>query len=108
MTAVYEELDELLVNPTRLAIVALLASARWAEFATVRDAVATTDSTLSKQVSALSERGYVEVRKGYVGRRPRTWLNITDAGRAALARHIGALQRIAGGFGTAGSPSAPT
>ncbi|MBM0231330.1 transcriptional regulator [Micromonospora sp. STR1_7] len=38
---------------------------------------------------------YVEVRKGYVGKRPRTWINLSAAGRSALSAHIAALQDIA-------------
>lgn len=89
------ELDQLLLDPTRLAIVALLAAAEWAEFGFVRDSVRLSDSALSKQVTTLSRNDYVAVRKGYVGKRPRTWLNLTDTGRDHLAGHIAALQAIA-------------
>ncbi|MFD5827326.1 winged helix-turn-helix domain-containing protein [Lentzea sp. NPDC060358] len=89
------ELDQLLLDPTRLAIVSLLTAAEWAEFGFVRDSVGLSDSALSKQVTTLSKSSYVEVRKGYVNKRPRTWLNLTDAGRAALSGHISALQAIA-------------
>jgi DNA-binding transcriptional ArsR family regulator len=88
-------LDQTLLEPTRLAILAVLAATEWAEFAFVRDSVDVSDSTLSKRVSALAESGYVEVRKGYVGKRPRTWLNLSTAGRTALSGHIAALQEIA-------------
>jgi DNA-binding transcriptional ArsR family regulator len=89
------KLDPALLEPTRLAILAVLAGAEWAEFAFVRDSVEVSDSTLSKRVSALADGGYVEVRKGYVGKRPRTWLNLSKAGRTALSGHIAALQEIA-------------
>ena len=89
------ELDQLLLDPTRLAIVSLLAAAEWAEFGFVRDSVRLSDSALSKQVTTLSKGDLVEVRKGYVGKRPRTWLNLTDNGRGKLAEHIAALQAIA-------------
>lgn len=89
------ELSPLLVDPTRLSIVALLAATQWAEFGWVRDSVGVTDSALSKQVKTLSASGYIEVRKGYVGNRPRTWLNLSDFGRNALQAHIAVLQQIA-------------
>ena len=54
------------------------------------------DSTLSKQVALLEGVGYVHVKKGYVGKRPRTWLRLTPAGRAALGAHLAALRAIAG------------
>ena len=82
------DLDPALLDPTRLSIVSLLAATNWAEFGYVRDSVRVSDSALSKQVSALDKLGYVEVDKGYVGKRPRTWLNLSDAGREALTAHL--------------------
>jgi DNA-binding MarR family transcriptional regulator len=90
-------LDEVVHQPVRFSVVAALAAAEQAEFGFVRDAVQVSDSVLSKQVAVLESAGYVEVRKGYVGKRPRTWLRLTDAGRAAFAAHLSTLQEIAGG-----------
>ncbi len=89
------DLDPLLLDPTRLAIVSLLSATRWAEFGWVRDQAGLSDSALSKQVGTLARQGYVETDKGYVGKRPRTWLNLSDAGHAALEGHLAALQGIA-------------
>jgi DNA-binding MarR family transcriptional regulator len=75
--------------------VALLAGATRAEFGFVRDQVELSDSVLSKQTSALEDAGYVRVQKGFVGRRPRTWLSLTGQGRGRFARHIAALRLIA-------------
>lgn len=90
----HAELDPALLDPTRLSIVSLLASTRHAEFAWVRDQVGLSDSALSKQVTTLGKHGYVEAEKGYVGKRPRTWLDLSDAGRRALEGHVAALQGI--------------
>ncbi len=88
-------LDELLVNPARLAILAVLAPTQHAEFSAVRDAARLSDSVLSKQATTLAEHGYLDIRKGHVGKRPRTWFSITATGRQALTTHIAALQAIA-------------
>lgn len=89
-------LDEVIHSPVRFSIVAALASVDEAEFAAIRDAVEVSDSVLSKQVTTLEQAGYVKVRKGYVGKRPRTWLSLTRAGRSAFQAHLGALREIAG------------
>lgn len=89
------DLDDLLSNGVRFSIVAALQGVQRAEFALVRDSVEITDSALSKQVATLETAGYVDVTKGRVGRRPRTWLSLTAAGRDALARHLSALSAIA-------------
>ena len=47
-------------------------------------------------MSTLEQAGYVKVRKGYVGKRPRTWLSLTRNGRTAYTGHLAALREIAG------------
>ncbi|MFF2900020.1 winged helix-turn-helix domain-containing protein [Streptomyces sp. NPDC057966] len=88
-------IDPAINHPTRLAVVAFLSACDEAEFAAVRGGCQVSDSMLSKIASALEAIGYLAVRKGYVGKRPRTWLSLTPAGRQALALHIAALQGIA-------------
>ncbi|MEW2396080.1 transcriptional regulator [Streptomyces sp. NPDC046862] len=88
------DFDSALLDPTRLSIVSLLTGVDWAEFGWVRETVGLSPSALSKQVGTLEARGYVEVKKGYVGKRPRTWLNLTQAGRNALEGHVAALRRV--------------
>lgn len=89
------ELDDVIHSPVRFSIVATLAAAERAEFGFVRDTVEVSDSVLSKQVSTLEQAGYVRVDKGYVGKRPRTWLSLTADGRTAFQSHCAALRAIA-------------
>lgn len=90
-------LDEVIHAPVRFSIVAALAGVDDAEFARIRDAVEVSDSALSKQATALEKAGYIRVQKGYVGKRPRTWLSLTRGGRRAYEAHLEALRAIAGG-----------
>lgn len=90
------QLDEVIHSPVRFSIVAALAGVDEAEFGHVRDTIEVSDSVLSKQSAQLEAAGYVKIRKGYVGKRPRTWLSLTAAGRAAYTRHLQALRAIAG------------
>jgi DNA-binding transcriptional ArsR family regulator len=86
--------DDLIHAPTRLAIVSLLAATQWAEFKFIRDSLALSDSALSKQLTTLEQAGYVDIRKAFVGKRPRTSARLTSAGRAAFEQHVAALQGI--------------
>lgn len=86
--------DELIHPPTRLAIVSLLAASQWADFKFIRDSVGLSDSALSKQLTTLEQAGYAEIRKGYAGKRPRTSVRLTPAGRAAFEQHVAALQEM--------------
>jgi DNA-binding HxlR family transcriptional regulator len=97
-------LDPVIHFPLRLSIMACLAPVTEAEFGFVRNTVEISAATLSKQMTVLEEAGYVAVRKGYVGKRPRTWLALTGAGRASLAGHLAALRAIAGDVAPASAP----
>ncbi|MED7953362.1 transcriptional regulator [Kitasatospora sp. NPDC058201] len=100
--------DPLLQHPTRLTVLAFLSACAEAEFGTVRDHCEVSDSVLSKAATALEQAGYLKVRKGAVGRRPRTWLVATRAGRRALTEHLAELQRLVAAAEAAGAATAAT
>jgi DNA-binding MarR family transcriptional regulator len=95
------ELDEIIHAPVRLSIVAALAVAQKADFRFLRDTIEVSDSLLSKHILTLEEAGYVHVDKTFVGKRARTWLSLTERGRAAYTTYIDVLRRI-----TEGTPHA--
>ena len=89
--------DELIHAPTRLSLVAFLAATGWADFSVLRDSLGLSDSALSKQLATLEDADYIEIRKAFAGKRPRTSARLTPAGRTAFDRHVLALQEIVAG-----------
>lgn len=83
----------------RLGLCALLQSAEWVDFGTARDMLGASDSATSKHSRALEEAGYLQVRKGSVGRRPRTWFRLTPTGHDAIRRHLDWLAGLRVGSG---------
>jgi DNA-binding MarR family transcriptional regulator len=96
------QLDSLVHHPVRLGILTVVAAVERCTFAYLKDTLEVTDGNLSRNVTALEQAGLVEVEKGYEGRRPRTWVSATLAGREALTRHLAALQAL-----TSWSPEPP-
>jgi DNA-binding MarR family transcriptional regulator len=86
--------DELIHPSTRLAIVALLASADWVEFSFVREKLALSDSALSKQFATLEEAGYLTIERAVSNRRRRVRVRLTAAGRRAFEGHVAALRAV--------------
>lgn len=87
--------DAAIHAPGRLQICAILAAVEEAEFSTVRDTIAVSDSVLSKHIKLLEDAGYLVVRKAALGGRQRTWLAQTPSGRQAFAAHVAELTRLA-------------
>lgn len=103
------ELSAVLGSLPRLKVVAFLDGCREAEFGVITDLCETNKSTLSKTTTALGAAGYITITKGYAGRRPRTWLALTDGGRAAYHEHLHALTALAQqAREAAGETSAPS
>lgn len=86
--------DELIHPSTRLAIVSLLASADWIDFAFVRDRLELSDSALSKQFTTLENAGYIVVERPVSDSRRRVRVHLTDEGRAAFEGHVAALRAV--------------
>jgi DNA-binding MarR family transcriptional regulator len=87
-------LDPVIHQETRLRLMALLASlgeGAQVEFTWLKEALDLTEGNLSSHLAKLEEAGYVQVEKGYQGRRPRTWVRLTPQGRAAYQAHRQAL-----------------
>jgi DNA-binding MarR family transcriptional regulator len=87
-------LDDTVHQRVRLGILAVLEEAKRADFGHVKNALDLSDGNLSRHVQVLEEAGLVRVEKGFEGRRPRTWLSATRAGRAALAEELKALREL--------------
>ncbi|MBD8506817.1 transcriptional regulator [Hoyosella sp. G463] len=84
-------------HPVRFSLAAALAHADSMEFREARDLLQVSDSVLSKQASQLEAAGLVRIKKGHVGKRPRTWLSLTPEGHGKWRQHLQALQDIAEG-----------
>jgi len=89
--------DSLIHQPVRLQIMAALTALpddAQLEFVTLRKMLDLTDGNLSVHLRKLEDAGYVQVEKAFVGRKPRTYIAATPAGRKAFAEHVQALQAI--------------
>lgn len=87
--------DAVLHPPARLQIASVLAQVQDAEFALLKKITGASDSVMSKHLAALSEAGYVTLRKAAADGRQRTWARLTSSGRAAFRRHVNALEALA-------------
>ncbi|GIH13916.1 winged helix-turn-helix domain-containing protein [Rugosimonospora africana] len=87
-------LDETVHQRVRLGILAVLGEVAECTFTAVREELELTDGNLSRHLRVLEEAGLVQIRKGYEGRRPCTWLGLTRQGHKALRAELAALERL--------------
>ena len=88
------QLDRVIHEKGRLAIMSMLAASPELSFTELRDALAMTDGNLTTHIRALQAAGYVAVAKSFQNRRPLTTCSLTAAGRRAFTGYINLLEKI--------------
>lgn len=84
-------IDRLIHEPARLTIMANLYVVDSADFVFLLNRTGLTNGNLSSHMSRLAGAGYVEEKKEFVDRRPRTMYRLTTAGRKAFDEYRRAM-----------------
>ncbi len=87
-----KELDPLLHSQLRLAVMSVLMNLAEADFVYLREKTDATAGNLSVQLDKLAAAGYIEVEKGFVGKKTRTVCRVTVAGRKAFEEYVQTLR----------------
>lgn len=88
----FPTLDPLLHSELRLAVMSILISVEEADFVYIRKMTDSTAGNLSVQIEKLSEAGYIDVERGFEGKRTRTVCKITPKGVSALEAYVAAIK----------------
>lgn len=78
----------------RLGVMAHLVKTEVAGFNELKAVLNVTQGNLSMHLRKLEEAGYVKIEKGYLGRKPRTRVQLTGAGRKAFAAYLRAIEQL--------------
>lgn len=89
-----KEFDKLIHEPARMLIMANLYVVESADFLFIMRQTGMTFGNLSAHMSKLEDAGYIEVEKGFVGKRPNTRLSLTDEGRAAFEEYRKSMRQL--------------
>lgn len=91
----YDGLDRVFHEKARLGIVSSLAAhGDGLTFSELKGLCALTDGNLSRHLQVLEDAGYVEIAKGYEGKRPQTRCRLTEQGRARFTDYLAALEQV--------------
>lgn len=94
-------LDRVVHEPARLMIVTILSVVEAADFVYLLHETALNKGTLSSHLARLEEAGYVEIKKTFRGKVPRTLLRLTKPGRQAFEEY---RQTLRGALSKGSSP----
>ena len=87
-------LDRLIHDRTRLAIISALAASSTLTFTELKQLLDLSDGNLSVHARKLEDAGYVTCMKGFEGRLPKTQFSLTEAGHRALRQYLDHMEAI--------------
>lgn len=78
----------------RLGIMSVLMVNDWVEFGEMKELLDLTDGNLASHSKGLECKKYIEVKKEFVNRKPKTSYRVTHSGREAFNQHLEALENL--------------
>lgn len=87
-------LDDVVHQRSRLGVLAILSSGDRVDFGYLRSVLDLSPGNLSSHLTMLTQARLITIEKGYQGRRPRTWVMITPAGRRAYQDEMTVLRSL--------------
>ncbi|MNX46742.1 Helix-turn-helix domain protein [compost metagenome] len=91
---IIDKLNKDFESRVRLGIMSILMVNDWVDFTEMKSLLNITDGNLASHSSALEKAGYIEVKKEFVGKKPRTSYQVTDLGRVAFKEHLSYLEKL--------------
>jgi DNA-binding MarR family transcriptional regulator len=79
--------DRVIHEPARFAILTVLSACRKADFLMLQSVTGIAAGNLSGHLARLEQHGLITIQKGFKGKYPRTWVQITAKGTAAFKDH---------------------
>ncbi len=89
-----DDIDSVIHERVRLAIVSALAVAPELSFNELKATLSLTDGNLSAHSRTLDEAGYIVIEKTFQGRRPYTTMRLSPKGRKAFESYVKTLRNI--------------
>jgi DNA-binding HxlR family transcriptional regulator len=94
MKGLISNLHKVFESRIRLGIMSVLVVNDWVDFNTLKQLLETTDGNLASHLKALEAKQLVLMKKQFVGRKPKTSYQVSEAGRDLFAQHIEALENL--------------
>ncbi|WP_431242976.1 winged helix-turn-helix domain-containing protein [Flavobacterium sp. P21] len=91
---IIDKLNKDFESRVRLGIMSVLMVNDWVDFTEMKTLLNITDGNLASHASALEKSEYIEVKKEFVGKKPKTSYQVTALGRATFKEHLSYLEKL--------------
>ncbi|MES2240091.1 MAG: transcriptional regulator [Bacteroidota bacterium] len=91
---IIDKLNKNFESRVRLGIMSVLIVNDWVDFTEMKALLNITDGNLASHSTALEKSEYIEIKKEFVGKKPRTSYRVTNIGRLAFKDHLNYLEKL--------------
>ena len=94
MNNIISNLDKIFESRVRLGIMSVLMVDEWVDFSSLKELLQVTDGNLASHLGALERNDYIEIKKEFINRKPKTSYNTTKKGKNAFKQHLTNLEKL--------------
>jgi len=91
---IIDKLNKDFESRVRLGIMSILLVNDWIDFTEMKTLLEVTDGNLASHSAGLEKMNYIEVKKEFVGKKPKTSYRVTNFGRIAFKEHLNFLEKL--------------
>jgi len=91
---IIDKLNKNFESRVRLGIMSILMVNDWVDFSEMKALLNITDGNLASHSTALEKSEYIEIKKEFVGKKPKTSYRVTNIGRLAFKEHLNYLEKL--------------
>lgn len=91
---IIDKLNKDFESRVRLGIMSILMVNDWVDFTEMKTLLNSTDGNLASHSMALEKSKYIEIKKEFVGKKPKTSYRVTNLGRASFISHLNSLEKL--------------
>lgn len=92
------QLHKAFESRVRLGIMSILMVNDWVDYKSLKHQLNLTDGNLASHINGLEKLGFIEINKGFIGKKTNTTYRITPLGKETFKQHINALEQLIKGI----------
>ena len=89
-----EGLNKVFESRVKLGVMSILLVSDWVDYNALKDYLEVSDGNLASHLKALESNKYIQVKKQFVARKPKTTYKCTIEGEKAFKLHLAALENL--------------
>ena len=90
----FNQLNKAFESRVRMGVMSILIVNHWVSYKELKNILRVTDGNLASHITSLARKQFIEIKKQFIGKKPKTTYKITNLGKVAFRDHISGLEKL--------------